>query len=128
MKKMNPVSFSQQQGSGLVMLIVALFFGSLLLLAIKLGPAYMDDFTIREALQGLEGTEGLARMGAPEVRRRIGDRLSVNNIRGFDVRQIGVEKNGDFVVISLDYEVRNNLFGNVDTVVRFQHEYELTGQ
>lgn len=127
MKTDNSVG-TRQQGGALVMVIVALFFGALLTLAIKLGPAYIDDITIQEALESLEGTEGLARMGPAELRRLINKRLSVNNVSGFDAKEISVEKNGDLVVITVDYEVRNNLFANVDSIVHFQHEYELKGQ
>lgn len=128
MQTNSPVGLKQQGGSGLTMLIVALFFGSLLALGLKIGPAYLDDFTIQEALEGLDGTEGLSRMGPTEVRNLINRQLSVNNLSGFDAKQISIEKNGEFVVIKVDYEVRNNLFGNVDTIVHFQHEYELKGQ
>lgn len=128
MKMTHPVGLNQQNGSGLTMLIVALFFGSLLALGLKIGPAYLDDYTIQEALEGLDGTEGLSRMGPAEVRNLINRRLSVNNLGGFDAKQISIDKNGDLVILKLDYEVRNNLFGNVDTVVRFQHEYELREQ
>ena len=127
MKTDYPVG-TRQQGGALANVIVALFFGALLTMAIKLGPVYIDDLTIQEALESLEGTEGLSSMGPAEVRRLINKRLSVNNISGFDAKNISVEKNGEFVVISVDYEVRNNLFGNVDSIVHFQHEYELKGQ
>lgn len=124
----SPIGARQQQGGALAMVIVALFCGALLTMAIKIGPAYIDDVTIQEALENLEGTEGLSRMGSAEVRRLINKRLSINNIRGFDAKNISVEKNGEFVVINVDYEVRNNLFANVDTIVHFQHEYKLKGQ
>lgn len=128
--KKNKVSSMGRQGgaSALTMLVMVLFFGSLLTLVIKLGPAYLDDITIQEALEGLEGTEDLSSMGPAQVRSLINKRLSVNNVRGFDAKQISVEKNGEFVVIKVDYEVRNNLFRNVDTVIHFQHEYEMKGQ
>lgn len=128
--KKNKFSAMGRQGgaSALTMLVMVLFFGSLLTLVIKLGPVYLDDITIQEALEGLEGTEGLSTMGPPQVRSLINKRLSVNNIRGFDAKQISVEKNGEFVVIKVDYEVRNNLFRNVDTVIHFKHEYEMKGK
>ncbi|EON91454.1 hypothetical protein MARLIPOL_13449 [Marinobacter lipolyticus SM19] len=129
MKKNNFSSIGRQGGaSALTMLVMVLFFGSLLTLVIKLGPVYLDDITIQEALEGLEGTEGLSTMGPPQVRSLINKRLSVNNVRGFDAKQISVEKNGEFVVIKVDYEVRNNLFRNVDTVIHFKHEYEMKGK
>lgn len=129
MKKNSLSSMQKQSGaSALVIMIMVLFFGGLLTLVIKLGPAYLDDITIQEALESLDGTEDLSSMGPAQVRTLINKRLSVNNVRGFDAKNITVEKNGEFVVINVDYEVRNNLFRNVDTVIHFQHEYEMKGK
>ncbi|MDC9611961.1 DUF4845 domain-containing protein [Pseudoalteromonas sp. GABNS16H] len=129
MKKNSLSSMHRQSGaSALVIMIMVLFFGGLLTLAIKLGPAYLDDITIQEALESLEGTEDLSTMGPAQVRSLINKRLSVNNVRGFDEKTITVEKDGDLVIINVDYEVRNNLFRNVDTVIHFQHEYEMKGK
>lgn len=129
MKKNNLSAMGRQDGaSALVILIMVLFFGSLLSLVIKVGPAYMDDLTIQEALEGLDGTEGLSRMGPAQLRTMINKRLSVNNIRGFDAKDISIEKDGELVIINVDYEVRNNIFRNVDTVVHFQHKYEMKGK
>ena len=128
MRRHYPAGLTTQQGGALTMMIMALFFGGLLTLAIKIGPAYMDDFTIQEALESLDGTDGLSQMGPAQVRSLINKRLSVNNVDGFDPKNISVEKNGELVVIKVDYEVRNNIFRNVDTVVHFQHEYEFQGQ
>ena len=128
MRRHYPAGLTTQQGGALTMMIMALFFGGLLTLAIKIGPAYLDDFTIQEALESLDGTDGLSQMGPAQVRSLINKRLSVNNVDGFDPKNISVEKNGELVVIKVDYEVRNNIVRNVDTVVHFQHEYEFQGQ
>ncbi|WP_372998599.1 DUF4845 domain-containing protein [Marinobacter sp.] len=129
MKKNNLSGMGRQRGaSALTMMVMVLFFGGLLTLVIKLGPAYLDDITIQEALESLEGTEGLSQMGPAQVRTLINKRLSVNNVRGFDAKNISVDKDGDLVVINVDYEVRNNLFSNVDTVVHFKHQYEMKGK
>lgn len=129
MKKNNLSAMSRQGGaSALVILIMVLFFGSVLSLAIKIGPAYMDDLTIQEALENLDGTEGLSRMGPAQIRTRINKTLSVNNIRSLDANAITIEKDGELVVINVDYEVRNNIVRNMDIVVHFQHRYEMTGQ
>ncbi len=128
MRRHYPAGLTTQQGGALTMMIMALFFGGLLTLAIKIGPAYLDDFTIQEALESLDGTDGLSQMRPAQVRSLINKRLSVNNVDGFDPKNISVEKNGELVVIKVDYEVRNNIFRNVDTIVHFQHEYEFKGQ
>lgn len=124
-----PSGLGRQTGaSSLTILVMVLFFGSLLTLVIKLGPAYLDDITIQEALESLDGSEGLSDMGPAQVRTLINKRLSVNNVRGFDAKQIAVEKNGELVIIKVDYEVRNNIFRNIDAVVSFKHEYEMKGK
>ncbi|SOB76396.1 protein of unknown function [Marinobacter sp. LV10R510-11A] len=129
MKKNNLSAMNRQGGaSALVILIMVLFFGSLLSLVIKVGPTYMDDLTIQEALESLDGTAGLSQMGPAQVRTLINKRLSVNNIRGFDAKDISVDKDGGLVLINVDYEVRNNLIRNLDTVVHFQHSYEMKGK
>jgi hypothetical protein len=129
MHKTNFSGMGRQRGaSALTMMIMVLFFGGLLTLLLKVGPAYLDDITIQEALESLEGTEGLSDMGPARIRTLINKRLSVNNVRGFDAKNITVEKDGGLVTIKVDYEVRNNLFRNVDTIVHFKHEYEMTGK
>lgn len=129
MKNTNRLPFRSQSGtSTLGILIVVLFFGSLLTLGIKLGPIYLDDYTIQEALEGLDGTKGLSKMTVGEVRSLINKRLSVNNVRGFDAKAITVKADGDQVEIDVDYEVRTSLVSNVDAVVHFKHNYEMTGQ
>lgn len=119
---------NQRGASAITMLVMVLFFGGLLTMAIKLGPIYLDDITIQEAIESLDGTEGLSSMGPAQVRTLIDKRLSVNNVRGFDPKNIAVEKDGDMVVIKVVYDMRTNIFSNVDAVVSFDHEYEMKGQ
>ena len=128
--KQHSLSSMRNQGgaSALVILIMILFFGGLLTLGIKLGPAYLDDKTISEAVASIDGTEGLSNMGAAQIRSLINKRLIVNNVRSLKPEDITVEKSGDVALITVQYEVRNNLFRNVDTIINFKHEYEMSGQ
>lgn len=129
MKQTSLSSMHRQSGaSALTILIMVLFFGSLLTLGIKLGPAYMDDKTISEAVESIRDTEGLSRMGPPQIRTLINKRLIVNNVRSLKPEDITVEKNGDVALIKVEYEVRDNVFRNIDTVLHFKHEYEMTGK
>ena len=120
--------FRQQGASTTGILVAVLFFASLLTLLIKLGPAYLDDYTIKGALEGLDGEDGLSQMTPADVRRLVTKRLSVNNVDGFSAKDINIEKDGDLVIISLDYEVRTHVVSNVDAMISFSHFYELTGQ
>jgi len=107
---------------------MVLFFGALLTLGIKLGPAYLDDKTISEAVESIRDTEGLSRMGAAQIRTLINKRLIVNNVRSLKTEDISIEKDGNVALIVVEYEVRENLFRNIDSVIHFKHEYEMAGQ
>ncbi len=129
MKRNSLSSMHRQSGaSALVILIMVLFFGGLLTLALKLGPAYLDDKTISEAVESIRDTEGLSQMGPAQIRSLINKRLIVNNVRSLEAEAITVEKQGDVAVIKVEYDYRTNLFSNVDAIVHFKHEYEMSGQ
>jgi hypothetical protein len=129
MKQTSLSSMRKQAGaSSLVIMIMILFFGGLLTLGIKVGPAYLDDMTISEAIEGIRTTEGISRMGPAQIRTLINNRLTVNNVRSLKPDDIQIEKSGDVALIVVDYEVRNNLFYNIDSVVHFRHEYEMSDQ
>lgn len=119
---------SQRGASTLGILVVLLFCGSLLTLAIKIGPIYLDDLTIQEAVEGLNGTKGLSVMNVREIHKLINKRLSVNNVRNLDPKAITVKADGNQVHISVDYEIRTGVISNIDAVVHFHHEYDMTGQ
>ncbi|MDC0662630.1 DUF4845 domain-containing protein [Marinobacter sp. SS21] len=119
---------NQRGASTITMLVMVLFFGALLTLLVKVGPFYLDDLTIQEAVESLDGTEGLSRMGPAQVMSLINKRLTVNNVRSLDPESFKIEKNGELVIIKLVYEKRTNLFRNLDAVVSFNHEYEMKGQ
>jgi len=129
MKQSSLSSMRKQTGaSALTIMIMVLFFGGLLTLVIKLGPAYLDDKTISEAVASLDGTEGLSKMGPAQIRALVNKRLIVNNVRSMKPEDITIEKDGDTALITVEYEVRNNLFRNVDTIIHFKHEYEMAGK
>ena len=129
MKRTGLANMHRQSGaSALVILIMILFFGGLLTLGLRLVPAYLDDKTISAAVESIRDTEGLSRMGPAQILTLINRRLSVNNVRSMKPENIKVEKIDGVAMITVDYEVRNDLFANVDTVIHFRHEYEMTGQ
>ncbi|MDX1799670.1 MAG: DUF4845 domain-containing protein [Marinobacter sp.] len=119
---------SQRGASTLGILVALLFFGSLLTLAIKIGPIYLDDLTIQEAVEGLNGTKGLSVMNAREVHKLINKRLTINNVRNLDPKAITVKADGNRVHINVEYEIRTGIISNIDAVVHFHHEYDMTGQ
>ena len=108
------------------------FFGWLLVIAaiasgvtlvLKLGPHYIDYYTIRSVMDGLPA-DRVHEMSRPEIREALQKRFKVNNIRDFAVADvITVERARDNTILDLAYERREHLFFNVDVVLTFSEQY-----
>ncbi len=107
----------------LVFLLIAFFA----LVTLKLVPIYLDSFTIGSVLSDLKKEPGIAAKAPREVMSIIEKRLDINMVKGVNADDIYIEKIGDTLSISAEYEVRENLLGNVDIVVSFNKSVEVSG-
>lgn len=123
-----PVFHRQAGTSTLVMLVMVLFFGGLLMLTIKLAPAYLDDLTVQEIMERLDESQNPVSMTPAQLRGWIQKQLGVNSVDNFDPSYVTMKKQGNVALVTVEYEVRNDLFFNVDAVVHFKHEYEMRGE
>jgi len=92
----------------------------------KLAPLYLDHNTMSGVLDGMAAEDGLAGKRKADLQGMIEQRIKINNVRGFNVKdniEIKRTKNGTELV--MDYEVRQNLFYNVDLVTYFDKTVEL---
>lgn len=116
-----------QQGlamGGWLLLIVV--FGMVFTMGMKLVPLYMDHNTMSGVLDGMAEEDGLAGKRKTELHSMILQRFKINNVRDFKVKdniEIKRTKNGTELV--MDYEIRQNLFYNVDLVTYFDKTVEL---
>jgi hypothetical protein len=108
---------------GLVALIVA---GSVILLALKLVPHYIDFFTIQTVIEGLPRDE-VRSMSRVALNEQLDKRFKINNLREYVIRDIiSLERRRDVTVLEVHYERRENLFLNIDVVITFHKRYEYT--
>ena len=105
-----------------VFLLIAFFT----LVALKLVPIYLDSFTIASVITDLKKEPGIGAKTPREVVAIIEKRLDINMVEGITTDDIFVEKVGDTMTISADYEVRKNMLGNVDVVVSFNNSVEVS--
>lgn len=127
---MNNKRFPHRQAgaSTLVMLVMVLFFGGLLMLTVRLAPAYIDNLTVQELMERLDKNENPVAMTPVQLRDWVKRQLQVNNVDSFDASYVTMEKRGDVALVTVEYEVRTDLFFNVDAVIQFRHEYEMRGE
>jgi len=87
------------------------------LLGLKIGPSYLEYFTIKQALNAL-GTE---RRGASpaEIRKAFDQRAVVDDIRTIKGSELEVTKEGGDIVISAAYRKEVPLFANLGIYIDF---------
>ena len=108
----------------LVFLLIAFFA----LIALKLIPIYLDSFTVGSVISDLKKEPGINTMTPQQVLSMIEKRLDINMVEGISADDIFIEKIGDTMSISAEYEVREKMLGNVDVVVSFNKSVEVSAR
>jgi len=109
-----------QQGAGLIgWLIILIFVGILALITIRVVPVYMEAYYVRSVLQGLQGEHALAEGDRNAIWQLLQKRFEVNNINSVNRDDVHVQKGSGGTVISVAYETRFPLIGNIDGVASF---------
>lgn len=102
---------------------VVMLSGLIVYSAFKVIPAYMDNAFIVESLKAAGMSEPpLKSKSTREIKGDLGKILSINNIRTVSVDDIEVVREKDKVLVNINYEVRSNLFYNIDIVVVFENQ------
>src|SRR5690606_13719897 len=127
-------TLKKQQGltllAWILILIVAGFF---LLCAFKIVPLYAENRYVISALRSLvEPGSSLEEMTDAEIKRKLTNFYTINNVRGTGPQNIVIKREAKKVLITIDYEARTTLFDNapllrtVDVVVTFQNHLDST--
>ena len=107
-----------------VFLLIAFFT----LVALKLVPIYLDSFTITSVITDLKKEPGIGAKTPREVVAIIEKRLDINMVEGITTDDIFVEKVGDTMTISAEYEIREKMLGNVDVIISFNKTVEVSAR
>jgi hypothetical protein len=118
-------SLSGQSGKSLFSWLLTLFIvGFLAQSAIKISPAYLDSYYIKEILISLSSDTELSEMSPSEVQEKITKSLDINNIDGEPLSALKVRRVDGNIVIDIDYEKRIGFFANIDIVLSFEHHLD----
>lgn len=121
-------SLRKQQGLGmLAWLLVLAVAGFFLLGAFKIIPMYADNQYIISGLKTLvEPGTRLEDMTNAEIKKKMNNFYTVNNVRSKEAQNIVIERDAKKVLVKIDYETRANLFANLDVVVSFKNHLDST--
>ncbi|MEN8177792.1 MAG: DUF4845 domain-containing protein [Pseudomonadota bacterium] len=108
--------------SWLVVLIVIGFF---IMVGLRVGPVYMEHYSVKNILQALEEEPFISRKPIGEIRNMLIKRFNINNIRNLNRDQIKIRRSGGVTTIELNYEQRRPIAGNMDVIMTFNESIEL---
>lgn len=105
----------------LIIIGIVLFF---MYLGVKLVPAYMEFYSIKSSMVSVT-EEVEANASKSRVRKLLGGRFTVNSIDVVKPSDAEFKDTTEGKVLSLTYEKKISLFGNVSALLDFHHEERL---
>ena len=103
-------------------LFVVALFGFALTIVSKLGPGYIDAHFVEEGLQSLSENGNIREMSNSEIKRELDRYFTINNVRGEPTKAVKIIRGADSTLVSINYELRQPLFHNVDVVMKFDKQ------
>lgn len=109
---------------GLVMVLLLIGFFTLIIL--KVGPMYLENFSVTTSLDSLKNEPELASKTGLEIQNLLMKRLDINDVENVNAKNIAITRPSTGVLVGVKYEVRKSLFGNIDVVGKFDESVELS--
>ena len=117
---------SQQRGmTGIGWLFVMAMLLVFMLIAVKLVPAYIDQFNVSSVLSSLKNEPGIGTMTGGEVANIIMKRLDINMVTAVKRDDIYISQQAGSRVIEIEYQVQRKLLANVDVLISFNNRIEV---
>ena len=109
--------------SGMGLIVVLTLVAGLIVVSLRLGPHYIDWQTLNSIMRDLPSTR-IHEMDKREIREMLTKRYKINNIRDLNLREVvSIERKKDTTNITVNYEVREPMFYNVDAMLTFNETY-----
>lgn len=108
---------SQRGMTAIGIAMILALCGFVLMIAVKLFPAYMDSFKVASALEGLTTDSRVEGATDREVKDLILKKLQVDDVEDIKSEHISIVSSGSKRKVSIEYERRVHMMSNVDAVV-----------
>jgi Tfp pilus assembly protein FimT len=100
----------------IVVLAVAGFF---LFLGMKIGPTYLEYYSIRNAVNQVAAEAQSADLAA--IRKAMDRQMTIDYADSYKAEFVRVVREGNQINLVLNYEIRKPLIYNLDFVAKFNH-------
>ena len=82
-------------------------------------PTYLENYSVKQVLANMENDRSVRKMSRQEMRKSFMKRLKINSVYEFDREWMKITKQKNGNLISVDYEIRKPVAGNVAIVMTF---------
>lgn len=112
--------YQRQRGISFIGFIVVLaVVGFFLFLGMKIGPTYLEFYTMRNAVNKVAAEAEVADINT--LRRAMDRQMTIDYADSYNREFIRVVRDGNQLNLVLNYEIRKPLIYNLDFVAKFQH-------
>jgi len=125
MKKLH----KKQQGLTLISLTFVLgMIGFFTLLALKVGPIYMDHSKVVQALESIKNRPGIENVSKAGVWVALSKQFSMNYVYDVKKKDVKITSRGGHLKVQIIYHTKQLIFGNLSVWVDFDDEIEVGKQ
>jgi Tfp pilus assembly protein PilE len=115
-----------QQGLTFISLVFVLaLIAFFVLLALKIGPIYLNHSKIVSALAEIEKTPDIEEQSEAEIRGSLNKRFDINYVDDVTQDDIKVTRQNDYLKVAIEYEVVTKIAGNLSVLVEFNDVIEV---
>ena len=118
----------KNQGFSTIAMLFYFLVGILVVTSVlKLGPLYVENWTVRKFLDTIASEPEALAKGESGVREAIRKHIGVNEIYTLKDEDVAIETTDTDIVVNINYEIRVPFFYNIDVVLKFDNvkEYPL---
>ena len=117
----------KQSGMTLLSFVMVLaVVGFAAYIAMRLFPMYQEFYAVKSSLKGLANEQGVADMDPARIQELFFRRLNINYSNNVKPSQVKIERMDGGWNMTVSYEVRRPLVGNLDVVGNFNAEQAMT--
>ena len=109
-----------QRGMSLIGFIVVLAVGGFFLfLGMKIGPTYLEYYTVRNAVNKVAAEASASDLAG--INRAMASQMTIDYAADYRPEFVRVQRDGNQLALVLNYEIRKPLIYNLDFVAKFQY-------
>lgn len=123
-----PAIAGRQSQQGLTMIswiIVIVFLLFQAVIALNVIPVYYTDMTVKSIVEELPGDIKAQQSTTSQLKDMILKRMRINNVTLVKPDNVKIKKGGGKFMVTVEYEPRGTLIGNLEYIVLFKHETEI---